>query len=142
MTGVQTCALPIWVVPPRFPPGDPNADAWIMLITVGVSTMVWVRVTYATPPESDRVLASFYQRVRPGGPGWAATARRLGLEPGPIPGGWIAGTNWVAGIVAVYASLFGIGKVIFGEVALGAGLLALATAAFLWIGRSFRAEAA
>ena len=69
-------------------------------------------------------------------------ARRLGLEPGPIPGGWIAGTNWVAGIVAVYASLFGIGKVIFGEVALGAGLLALATAAFLWIGRSFRAEAA
>ena len=128
------------VVPPRFTPGDPNADAWIMLITVAVSTVVWLVVTYATPPESDVVLTSFYARVRPGGPGWTRVTELLGTGPEPIPGGWIAASNWVAGVVAVYATLFGIGKIIFGDTGLGLALLALAAGAFLWIARSFRDE--
>ena len=56
------------------------------------------------------MLASFYERVRPGGPGWAHVSERLGLRTESIPGGALAWTNWVAGIVAVYATLFGIGK--------------------------------
>jgi hypothetical protein len=44
----------------------------------------------------------------------------------------------VAGIVAVYATLFGIGKLVFKETGAGLGLIALAIAAFAWIGRSFR----
>jgi hypothetical protein len=47
----------------------------------------------------------------------------------------------VAGIVAVYSSLFGIGKIVFGEVGTGVGLLILALIAFTWIARSFRNEA-
>jgi hypothetical protein len=43
-------------------------------------------------------------------------------------------------VVAVYSSLFGIGKVIFGDLALGLGLLAIAAVAFAWIARSFRTE--
>ncbi|MSR37198.1 MAG: sodium:proline symporter [Gemmatimonadetes bacterium] len=128
------------VVPPRFAAGDPNADAWIMLITVAVSTAVWLIVTFATRPEPDEVLISFYERVRPGGPGWTRIAERAGFGPEPIEGGWVAWSNWVAGIVAVYSTLFGIGKVIFGETLLGIALLALAAAAFLWIARSFRSE--
>ena len=37
--------------------------------------------------------------------------------------------DWAAGCVLVYATLFGVGKIIFGETALGLGLLALAAAA-------------
>src|SRR6266849_7894437 len=56
-------------VPQRFAPGDPNSDATIMLITVAVSTVVWLSVTYMTAPVPDDVLEAFYRRVRPGGPG-------------------------------------------------------------------------
>ena len=37
--------------------------------------------------------------------------------------------DWAAGCVLVYACLFGVGKIIFGEIALGLGMLALAAGA-------------
>jgi Na+/proline symporter len=125
------------LVPERFA-GTPNADAWVMLVTVAVSTVVWVTVTYLTSPEPDSVLDAFYRRVRPGGPGWVAVSKRLGYGRESIPGGGLAWANWIAGIVAVYATLFGIGKVVFGEWGPGLLLLLLAAAAFAWIARSFR----
>jgi len=125
---------------PRFAENDPNATAAVMLVTVAVSTVVWVVVTFATAPEPPAVLDAFYRRVRPGGPGWALVSQRLGLGREPIPGGALAWTNWIAGIVAVYATLFGIGKLVFAETLTGLGMLAVAAAAFYWISRSFRNE--
>ncbi len=127
---------------PRFAPNDPNATATVMLVTVACSTVAWLVVTLATKPEPDAVLESFYRRVRPGGPGWAAVSERLGFGREPIPGGALAWTNWIAGIVAVYATLFGIGKIVFGYLGTGLVMLAVAAAAFYWISRSFRAETA
>ena len=127
-------------VAPRFAENDPNATAAVMLVTVAVSTVVWVVVTFATAPEPPAVLDAFYRRVRPGGPGWAQVSRRLGFGREAIPGGALAWTNWIAGIVAVYATLFGIGKLIFAETAMGIAMLAVAAAAFYWISRSFRSE--
>ncbi len=127
-------------VAPRFAENDPDATAAVMLVTVAVSTVVWVVVTFATAPEPPAVLDAFYRRVRPGGPGWAQVSRRLGFGREPIPGGALAWTNWIAGIVAVYATLFGIGKLIFAETAMGIAMLAVAAAAFYWISRSFRSE--
>jgi hypothetical protein len=40
----------------------------------------------------------------------------------------------------VYTSLFGIGKLVFGEWTTGLVLLAVAAVAFAWIARSFREE--
>ena len=127
-------------VAPRFAENDPNATAAVMLLTVVVSTVVWVVVTFATAPEPPAVLDAFYRRVRPGGPGWARVSERLGLGREPIPGGALAWTNWIAGIVAVYATLFGIGKLVFAETVTGLVMLAVAAAAFYWISRSFRNE--
>jgi hypothetical protein len=42
--------------------------------------------------------------------------------------------------VAVYSSLFGIGKIIFGETSSGVLLLLIAAAAFAWIAKAFREE--
>ncbi len=112
-----------------------------MLVTVAGSTLVWLVVTLMTPPEPDAVLDAFYRRVRPGGPGWARVSARLGFGREPIPGGALAWTNWIAGIVAVYATLFGIGKVIFGFTGAGVVMLTVAAAAFYWISRSFREPA-
>ena len=130
------------IIKPRFPAGDLRADAWVMLVTVAVSTVVWLGVTFATKPEPDRVLESFYRRVRPGGPGWVRVSERAGFGRESIPGGALAWTNWIAGIVAVYASLFGIGKLVLGNLVEGLLMLAIAAAAFSWIARSFREEPA
>jgi len=130
------------VLKPRFAAGDLRADAWVMLVTVAVSTVVWLGVTFATKPEPDRVLEAFYRRVRPGGPGWAVVSERAGFGRESIPGGALAWTNWIAGIVAVYSTLFGIGKIVLGSLLEGLVMLAIAVVAFSWIARSFREEPA
>jgi Na+/proline symporter len=132
----------IQVIKPRFAAGDLRADAWVMLVTVAVSTVVWLGVTFATKPEPERVLEAFYRRVRPGGPGWAKVSEKAGFGRESIPGGALAWTNWIAGIVAVYSSLFGIGKLVLGEYVPGLVMLVIAVAAFSWIARSFREEPA
>lgn len=129
------------VVPGRwFPADDPRTDSLIMLITVALSTVIWVATTYLTSPETDATLDAFYRRVRPGGPGWRQVSGRLGFGRESIPGGALAWTNWIAGIIAVYSALFGIGKIVFGEVGTGVTLLVIAVVAFAWIARSFRNE--
>ena len=124
------------IIAPRYlAPDDPNANAWITLWTVAATTSGWLVTTRLTPPESDAVLDSFYRRVRPGGRGWRHVAIRTGFGPEPMAGGGMAWASWIAGVVAVYAALFGIGKLIFGPVWLGVVLLAIATLAFAWIAR-------
>jgi SSS family solute:Na+ symporter len=126
-------------IPQRFAAGDPRADSVIMLITVGVSTVVWLVVTYMTKPEPDERLDAFYHRVRPGGRGWRHVAARLGYGEEGIEGGAITWSNWIAGVAAVYTTLFGIGKLIFGQTMAGVILLVAAGLCFAWIARSFRA---
>ncbi len=134
-------AICFLTVPGRwFPAEDPRTDSVIMLITVAVSTVIWLTVTYMTAPETDAVLDAFYRRVRPGGLGWRRVSERLGFGLETVPGGALAWTNWIAGIVAVYATLFGIGKVIFGEYGSGMILTLIAVIAFTWIARNFRSE--
>jgi solute:Na+ symporter, SSS family len=127
-------------VKPALPAGSPLVQTYVMLITVVVSTVVWLTVTFVTSPEPDAKLDAFYQKVRPGGPGWRRVAERLGYGGESIPGGALAWTNWIAGIVAVYASLFGIGKLVFGEYLTGIIMLVIAALAFGWIAKAFREE--
>jgi solute:Na+ symporter, SSS family len=111
-----------------------------MLISVGITTAVWLGVTLATPPEPDAVLDTFYRRVRPGGPGWRRVAGRLGFAGDTIPGGALSWVNWVAGVTAVYASLFGVGAFLTGSRAAGWTYSAVAIVAFLLIQRNLRAD--
>ena len=117
-----------------------NKDAVVLLVTVLVTTAAWITATFVTKPESTPVLEAFYKRVRPGGSGWRRISEPLGFGVESIPGGRNAWLNWLAGVVAVYATLFGIGKIIFGELATGFSLLAIAAGAFVWIARSFKTE--
>jgi Na+/proline symporter len=137
ITSFVVSLIAMQLVPRPFA-GTANSDAWVMLVTVAVSTVVWLTVTFLTRPEPDAVLDAFYRRVRPGGPGWRTVSARLGFGRETIPGGALAWTNWIAGVVAVYSTLFGIGKVVFGDLSSGLVLLAIAVAAFAWIARSLR----
>jgi SSS family solute:Na+ symporter len=112
-----------------------------MLITVLVTTVVWLGVTYATKPESDATLDRFYRQVRPGGPGWRRVAHRLGFAHDRIPGGALSWVNWVAGLAAVYCAVVSLGSLLTGSSIRGLVYGAVAIGAFALIMRNLRADA-
>jgi solute:Na+ symporter, SSS family len=121
-------------------PTDAQEGAYLMLATTVVTTIVWLIVTYATPPTATETLHRFYRRVRPGGPGWRTVAIETGFGPEKIVGGALNWTNWLAGVISVYASLFGLGKLIFGPRLQALIYLAVAAIAFAWIARNLALE--
>jgi Na+/proline symporter len=107
------------------PSSDPNATAITLLITVPLTTIVWVGVTFATQPESRETLERFYDRVSPDPFGWKPIAHgRPRGETDPSLG--VRAVDWLAGCGLVYATLFGIGKLVLAEWPLGVAYLAFA----------------
>ena len=97
-----------------------------LLIFVAWSSLVWLAVTFLTRPTDEKTLLSFYRKVHPGGVLWKPIAQKLPDVKGDS--GYLQlFIDWLAGVVLVMFGVFGIGKIIFGE--LGLGLLFLATSA-------------
>jgi hypothetical protein len=67
----------------------------------------------------------FYKRVHPTVYGWRHIAEKV-PELVPVKDLAANGIDWVLGCVFVYATLFGIGKIIFGELQIGVPLLLIA----------------
>jgi len=111
---------------------DPNAFAQVMLITVLISTVVWLSVTFLTQPESEDTLLNFYRKIRPGGNLWKPIAKLAPDVKVDYGLGWNL-LDWAAGITLIYSALFGVGKIILGSFLEGFGLLTLAVTAFLCI---------
>jgi Na+/proline symporter len=107
---------------------DPLDFAWIMIVTVAVTTAVWVLVTFLTPPESTATLVAFYRRTRPSLGGWRPIAK-LAPEVKPSRDGLANLVDWISGCALIYCVLFGIGKLLLKEYAASAMLLAVAIVA-------------
>jgi solute:Na+ symporter, SSS family len=107
---------------------QPRDFAYLMLVTVAITTLVWIAATLLTSPEPQEKLIDFYRRVQPEGPGWKRIAAGAdGIAPNVSSGLGIQFVNWALGCVLIYASLFGIGKLVFKE--WGQGLLFAVVAA-------------
>lgn len=107
-----------------FSGSDSIVFAKSMLVTVGVTTVVWLAATFLTKPEPESKLLEFYRRVRPAATGW----KRIAAQAPEIPAsheGWYHLMDWALGCVMVYMALFGIGKLVLGETRLGVALLTL-----------------
>ena len=112
----------------------PRDFAYIMLITVGITTIAWLAVTWLTAPEPRSTLVAFYERVRPYSGGWRpiapapssdATSASIGREL----------IDAALGCVLVYSALFGVGELLLHSAALGVILLAIGAAAATAIAR-------
>lgn len=104
--------------------------AWWLELVVGIAitTAIWVSVTLMTPASDMKTLKAFYVKVRPGGPGWQPVRSQI---PEALPESESLAPLFVSaltGIIAVYAFLFGVGQVIYGQYVIGALLLILAVA--------------
>lgn len=101
-----------------------------LFVLVLWTTVCWLTVTFLTPAEPDAHLIAFYRRVRPEGAGWARVASLAG-EPPPPPASALV-TSWIAGTALVYATLFGVGRLLFDGI--GASLPYFAVSALAaWI---------
>jgi SSS family solute:Na+ symporter len=115
---------------------DAYGFAQMVLVTTGITTIVWLTVTMLTKPEPDDILISFYRRVRPSATFWKPIALKV-TEIESKSEGLFSISNWLLGCLLIYMSLFGFGKIIFGEYLLGCGFLAVACLALAIIYRGY-----
>jgi Na+/proline symporter len=97
---------------------EPREFALIVLITVAVTTVVWLAVTFMTKPEPKDILLSFYRRVRPSAALWGPIAKEA-TDIERRKDGLFNLMDWLCGVLMIYAFLFGAGKILFGELGLG-----------------------
>ncbi len=90
------------------------ADPIPLIVTVGVTTVVWVTVTLLTKPADRATLLRFYELTRPAGSGWNAIRAGSKLPPSPdsLPQMML---GWTSGVMFVYSGLFGAGSFIYGR---------------------------
>jgi SSS family solute:Na+ symporter len=95
---------------------------------VAFTTVCWITVTMLTKPTDESTLLAFYTRVHPGGALWRPIAKKLPGVPGDSGFGRLA-IDWIAGIILVYMTLFGTGKLLLGETITGLLFFVIAVAA-------------
>jgi SSS family solute:Na+ symporter len=126
-------------------PGFSNPFPTNLFFVVAVTTIAWLITTFLTRPTDAERLDAFYQRVHPAGPGWKpVAARNPNVRPTERLGPLVV--NWILGIIFVYATLLGVGYLMFGSTLTGLILVAVSigSAVLLWrlIGRERVADAA
>ncbi len=95
-----------------------------LLLATGITTVVWIAVTYLTPSENIETLKKFYKTTQPGGPGWKKVVQ-LAESKGEkidddsrwdLPQGLL---SVVMGCFAIYSALFAIGSFVYGNLSIG-----------------------
>jgi Na+/proline symporter len=102
-----------------------------------ITSIVWIVVTYATPKESDATLQKFYDKIKPGGPGWKrqAAASTSDDKKWTVPSGILAA---LISAVLIYSVMFAVGNLIYGNPVKAISLFALALAMLLWLLRVWK----
>jgi solute:Na+ symporter, SSS family len=98
------------------------------MITVMVTSVVWLTTTLLTQAESDERLAKFYRRVQPTIHGWKRIAA-LVPEITPVRDFAANTFDWAMGCALVYCAMFGIGELVLQAWLSGLILLACASIA-------------
>ena len=106
----------------KFTPLGEDGDlnwAYRMLITVGITTCIWLIVTFLTKPVDKEHLTRFYKKIMPGG-FWKPFRSEIKSAKIKISSDIV---RWLLGTILVYSALFGIGKIILLEAETGIGFL-------------------
>jgi hypothetical protein len=111
-------------------------SAWKLVIGIMITTAGWLAVTYLTPPEKQDVLASFCTKIRAGGPGWRKVEEASDLpkaaEGWDVPTGLLC---MMVGCLAVWAALFGVGKLLYGAIGVGSLLCVISVVSTVYLMR-------
>jgi solute:Na+ symporter, SSS family len=105
-----------------------------LLLTVAITTVVWVSVAFLAPPVDRKTLVNFYKVVRPAGPGWRSVRREAGVGPSPDSLS-VSLLAWTLGCAFVYSVLFGTGALLYGRTAQALLWGTVFTTAGIWLAR-------
>ncbi|MBI5767366.1 MAG: Na+:solute symporter [Verrucomicrobia bacterium] len=100
---------------------------YTLVISIALTTAIWVAVAYLAPATDRATLHRFYEKIRPAGPGWNAIRAETNLPASTdnLPSSLLAAA---LGTVAVWSILFSTGSFIYGHAAQGAALAVLGVA--------------
>jgi solute:Na+ symporter, SSS family len=98
-----------------------------LFMIVGFTTIVWLAVTFITKPTDFETLKTFFIRIHPGG-WWKPVAAKLPDVKQDSGYGKLI-IDWVAGIILIYNVLFGLGKLILGDIQTASMFFLIAAAA-------------
>ncbi len=109
-------------------------------IGVAITTGAWILATYLSRPTDQETLLKFYERVRPGGPGWRGFLKKLGREElarrdWEVPSSLL---NIFLGCVFVYSFLFSVGLWLTGNQVAGLIVSALAVFSAWFLARNWK----
>lgn len=118
--------------------GFPDMETHIKLISsVGITTIIWIGITLATPASDYDTLIRFYKLIKPYPKGWQPVIQEA-LEKGDLKEEEIAVGHlplelacMFAGVFMVYGALFATGYIIYGAL-LNACIGILVTALSAW----------
>ena len=87
-----------------------------LILTVFLTTVVWLVVTLLTKPSDRDTLIGFYSLIRPSGPGWGRVASWQGPEGSQVASSTLGAdiSKMFLGVALVYAALFAIGSALYG----------------------------
>lgn len=113
-----------------------------LLLSVGITTLSWVIVTYATQPTDYKTLATFFNAIKPYGNGWNGFKKIAEKENIPLEKG--VGSMSVdilamfLGIIIVYSALFCVGMFIYGNISTALILLTITVGATLLLLKTWK----
>jgi len=108
-----------------------------LMVTTGLTALVWLTVMLLTPPESPDVLERFVQTVRPPGPGWDQWRRRWDVQAAETLSTLLARFLFSSGIL--FGALLGSGAFLLHQQVIGWMGLVVAAISLLMLRRTGRA---
>ena len=114
----------------------PNPTA-ALVAGVFITTFGWLSVTFLTRPTDRATLQAFYDRIRPAPIGWRRAVNTTGkADPHDNPAASFLA--WFLGCIAVYATLFATGYLLYGLTELGVLCSAIAISSAYALQRTIR----
>jgi len=89
-----------------------------LLLTIGITTVVWVTTAFVSKPTDDETLDAFYRKIRPEGPGWKVVRERLQAKGEDIQVESTFTTSilaWTLGVLGIWTGLFAIGSFVYAK---------------------------
>jgi solute:Na+ symporter, SSS family len=136
-------ALILWwssTLPPDAPIQAYLVFPYTLFYIVAMTTVIWLAVTFMTKPVDEKVLVSFYERVKPGGRLWKPISDKMPHVKPQFKFKDLL-VCWISGVVMVYMALFGMGKLLFGEHLLALVYFAIAAVGAYIISVNIRRDA-
>jgi Na+/proline symporter len=94
----------------------------VLIVSVVITTVGWLVVTFLTPPTNNETLKKFCLKIRPHGKGWKKFSGDMATEGSTLPMEILC---MAMGCVAVYSALFATGFVIYSNYPFAIGCISM-----------------